>query len=257
MPEPAPKADSVGPEQKADMLGPEPRGAMVAPSLMAAYVLVAVLNVIAEATANQNGVTLTKPLLMPLLLAWVVAMAWRRWSVPLRWLSIGLVFAWAGDLLLMGEGDLSFVLGLGAFLVMQVCYLVAFLRVPGPGLVRAWPIAVVPYALIWVVLVVLVWPGAGDMRIPVLIYSAVIVAMALGALDLVLRLPQALAWRVTAGALLFIVSDGLIALTAFGPLTESVQTSAAIMATYTAAQGLIVSGFVRGLLDPPRRRAMR
>ena len=39
--------------------------------------------------------------------------------------------------------------------------------------------------------------------------------MALGALDLVLRLPQALAWRVTAGALLFIVSDALIALTAF------------------------------------------
>lgn len=232
---------------------------MLAPALMAGYVLVAVLNVIAEATGNENGTVLTKPLLMPLLLAWVVAMAGRRWPVPLRWLTVGLVFAWAGDLLLMGDSDATFALGLAAFLVMQVCYLVAFLRVPGPGLVRAWPIAVVPYALIWVVLTVLVWPGAGGMRIPVLVYGAVLVTMALGALDLVLRMPQDLAWRVAAGAVLFVLSDALIAVTAFGPLTESVQASAAVMATYTAAQGLIVSGFVRGLLGvrpgPDRNRA--
>ena len=232
---------------------------MLAPALMAGYVLVAVLNVIAEATGNANGAVLTKPLLMPLLLAWVVAMAGRRWPVPLRWLAAGLVFAWAGDLLLMGDTDAAFALGLAAFLVMQVCYLVAFLRVPGPGLVRAWPVAVVPYAVAWLVLVVLVWPGAGAMRVPVLVYGAVLVTMALGALDLVLRMPQDLAWRVAAGALLFVLSDALIAVTAFGPLTESVQASAAVMATYTTAQGLIVSGFVRGLLGvrpgPDRTRA--
>lgn len=227
---------------------------MVAPTLMAAYVLVAVLNVIAEATANDNGVLLTKPLLMPLLIAWLIAMAGRRWPAPLRWLGIGLVFAWAGDLFLMGQGDAAFMLGIAAFLVMQVCYIVAFQRVPGPGLVRAWPIALVPFGLLWLGLVALVWPDAGAMRIPVLVYSAVIILMAVAALDLVLRLPRPLAWRVTAGALVFVVSDALIALTAFGPLTASVRTSAAVMLTYTVAQGLIVTGLTRGLLDPPRRR---
>ena len=226
---------------------------MVAPTLMAAYVLVSVLNVIAVATGNDNGEALTKPLLMPLLLAWVLTMAFtspgRRLLVPLRWLAAGLVAAWAGDLLLMGDSDLTFALGLGAFLLMQACYLVAFMMVPGPGLVRAWKIAIIPYALAWVVLVALVWNGAGDMRIPVLIYGAALMTMALGALDLVLRLPQRLAWRVAIGAGLFVVSDSLIALTAFGPLTESVRTGAAIMATYTAAQGLIATGFTHGLLD--------
>lgn len=216
--------------------------------LMSAYVLVGVLNVIAEATSNGDGVLMTKPLLMPLLLAWLIVAAWGRWSAPLRWLAVGLVFAWAGDLFLLGEGDLSFLLGLAAFLLMQVCYLVAFLRVPGPGLVRAWKIALVPYVALWVLLVVLVWPGAGDLRIPVLVYSGVIIAMAVGALDLVLRLPQALAWRVAAGALLFVVSDALIALTSFGPMTASRGTSALIMATYIAAQGLIVTGFTHGLV---------
>jgi uncharacterized membrane protein YhhN len=228
---------------------------MAAPTLMAAYVLVAVLNVIAEATANDNGIQLTKPLLMPLLLAWLIAMAGRWWPSPLRWLGIGLVFAWAGDMFLMGDADAAFQLGLGAFLVMQVCYIVAYQRVPGPGLVRAWPIALIPYALIWIVLVALVWSGAGQMRIPVLVYSAVIVTMAVAALDLVLRLPQPLAWRVAAGALVFVLSDALIALTAFGPLTESVRTSAAVMLTYTVAQGLIVTGLTHGVLATMPRPA--
>lgn len=225
---------------------------MAAPTLMAAYVLVAVLNVIAEATSNDNGIALTKPLLMPLLIAWVLVMAFtsaaRRVAVPLRWLVAGLVAAWAGDLFLMGDSDLSFVLGLASFLVMQVLYIVAFQRVPGPGLVRAWKIAVVPYAIAWVVLVLLVWGDAGDMRIPVMVYGAALILMALAALDLVLRLPQRLAWRVAIGAAVFVLSDALIALTAFGPLTSSVQTSAVIMATYSTAQGLIVTGFVRGVV---------
>lgn len=226
---------------------------MVAPTFMAAYVLVSVLNVIAEATDNANGVAFTKPLLMPLLLAWVIAMvlttAGRRFPVPLRWLAAGIVAAWAGDLFLMGDSDLSFHLGIAAFLLMQVCYVVAFQRVPGPGLVRAWKIAAIPYAIAWVVLVLLVWGDAGAMRIPVMVYGATLMLMALAALDLVLRLPQRLAWRIAIGGGLFVLSDALIALTAFGPMDESVRTAAAIMATYTAAQGLIVSGFVRGVLD--------
>ena len=215
--------------------------------LMSAYVLVSVLNFVAVATSNVNGIQLTKPLLMPLLPGWLLSMAGRSWPVPLRWIAVGLVFAWGGDLALMGEGDTAFMLGIASFLVMQVCYLIAFLRVPGPGLVRAWKITVIPYAAIWIAVNALVWNGAGDLRIPVLVYSAVAVAMALAALDLVLRLPQALAWRVAAGAIVFVVSDALIALTAFGPMTEAPGTSALIMATYVTAQGLIVTGFTLGV----------
>jgi uncharacterized membrane protein YhhN len=132
---------------------------------------------------------------------------------------------------------------------MQVCYIVAFLRVPGPGLVRAWKIALIPYVLIWIGINVVISSGVGAMRIPVLVYSAVALTMAVAALDLVLRLPQALAWRVAGGALIFVVSDALIAMTAFGPLTESAGWSALVMATYVAAQGLIVTGFAHGVLE--------
>lgn len=220
-------------------------------SLASGYVLVAILNVIAILTGNANGELITKPLLMPLLLGWLVARAARHWSGPLTWLAFGLVFAWAGDLLLLGESDLSFLLGIGAFAVMQVCYIVAFTRVPGPGLVRAWRIALIPYVLVWALLIVLLWPGAGDLRAPVIVYSLLIVTMGVAALDLVLRVRRPYGWWVAGGAALFIVSDALIALTAFGPLTASPGTGAAIMTTYTIAQGLIVAGFAKGLLPAP------
>ena len=101
--------------------------------LMSAFVLVGVLNVIAEATSNADAITLTKPLLMPLLLAWLVTLAGRSWPVPLRWLAAGIVFAWIGDLALMGEGDAAFMLGIAAFLVMQVLLPRGLPAGPRPG----------------------------------------------------------------------------------------------------------------------------
>ncbi len=231
---------------------------MAARSFLSAYVLVGILNVIAELSDNVDAVMLTKPLLLPLLMGWLIATAGREWPRSLRYLGVGLVFAWAGDLLLLGEGDTFFMLGLVAFLVMQVLYVVAFQSVPGPSLVRQRPIVAVPYGLALVGLVALTWPGAGGMRVPGIVYVAVLVTMALAALDLLARLPRADGWRVAGGGALFAVSDGLIAVTAFGPLTASPATGAAVMATYIAAQGLIVVGLTRGVRrSQPREGAGR
>ena len=227
---------------------------MVTRILLAAYAVVGIANVVGEALGSSIVPTVTKPLLVPLLLAWLVLSARPGLATPLRWLSAGLVFAWLGDVLLMGDGDGFFIGGIAGFLGMQVCYLVAFLRVPGPGLVRAWKIALVPYAAIWVGVNALVSSGVGALRIPVLLYSAVLIAMAVAALDLVLRVPRPLGWRVAWGALLFVLSDALIAMTAFGPLSESDAVSAVIMATYVTAQAMIVTGFTGSVLATEAHR---
>ena len=226
---------------------------MAARSFLSAYVLIGILNVIAELSDNVDAVMLTKPLLVPLLLGWLIAEARRAWSRPLVLLGVGLVFAWVGDLLLLGEGDAFFMLGIAAFLVMQVHYGLAFLSIPGSGLVRRRPIVVAPYLLALSAVIVLTWPGAGTMRIPGFVYVAILTSMAVLALDLVGRMPAIDGWRVAAGGMLFFVSDSLIALTAFGPLTPSPATHGAVMATYLAAQGLIVVGMARGVLTPDRR----
>ena len=227
--------------------------------LLAAYGLVGLANVIGEASGSGAVVAVTKPLLMPLLLGWLIAYS-RQVHLrdpALSWLGIGLVFAWFGDLLLMGDGDLLFMGGIGAFLLMQVCYLVAFTRVPGPGLVRAWKIAALPYLLLWIVLNVVVGSGVGALRIPVIIYSAVLVTMAIAALDLVLRVPRPLGWRVMSGALLFVLSDALIAMTAFGPLDSSNAMDVVIMTTYIAAQAMIATGLAGSVAANKRAAATR
>lgn len=223
-------------------------GGMLPPLLLVLYVVVGALDVIGEAASLDLLVVAAKPLLVPLLAAWLVATA-RRQAVrsPLTWLLAGLGFAWLGDLALMADGNLFFALGLVGFLAMQACYILAFTRVPGPGLVRAWKVALVPFIAYWIGMNLLVWPGAGTMRIPVLVYSAVLLAMAAAALDLVLRVPRPLGWRVFWGAALFVVSDSLIAVTAFGPLESSPGLSAAVMSTYIAAQALIITGFARAV----------
>ena len=223
---------------------------MNALALLVAYALVAAINVVGEFIGSDLAADATKPLLMPLLMAWLVVTvrAAGGFDIALRWLAVGLAFAWFGDLLLMGSGDAYFMAGIAAFLVMQVCYLLAMTSIPGPGLVRAWKITLIPYLLIWIGINLLVSAGVGALRIPVLVYSAVALAMAVAALDLVLRVPRPLGWRVAWGALVFVVSDALIAMTAFGPLSESGLTSALIMATYTVAQAMIVTGVARCVL---------
>ena len=61
------------------------------------------------------------------------------------------------------------------------------------------------------------------------------------------RVPQPLAWRVASAALIFVVSDALIAMTAFGPLPVGRLVSAR-SATYVAAPGMIVTGSAHGVL---------
>ena len=214
-------------------------------TVLGLYGVVGAMNVFCVATSLSIPATAAKVLLMPLLLVWLLLTV-SGGCTPrsaVRWLAVGMLLAWFGDILLTQDSDAFFAAGLSSFLVMQVCYVVAFLRIPGPGLVRAWKVAIVPFLVVYVVINLLISDGVGALRIPVLVYSAALMVMALAALDLVLRVPRPLGWRIAAGSVLFLVSDALIALTAFGPLTQSPAWSAVIMTTYIAAQAMIVTGF--------------
>ena len=229
-------------------------------SLLSAYLLVGLLNAIAVATQNASAVTFTKPLLMPLLALWLVAEQRRHWPIPQRWLLVGLAFAWVGDLLLMGDSDLLFALGIAAFLGTQVSYLVAFTRFrglhfrrniaaphkPATGLVQRHRVLLIPFGAYLALLVALVWPTAGDLRIPVVVYGLALTAMAAAALNLVGRMPSGPSWVAFGGAVLFVLSDSLIAMTSLGPWPEAPWLGALVMVTYVVGQGLIAVGLVTG-----------
>jgi uncharacterized membrane protein YhhN len=78
------------------------------------------------------------------------------------------------------------------------------------------------------------WKRTGQDRIPVIVYSAALLAMSLAALD-------SGSPRTAAGGALFLASDTLLALEKFGGLHLPAHEGL-VMATYTSAQALLACG---------------
>lgn len=211
---------------------------MTARPALAAYAVLAVVHVVLQATQQTTAAAVTQVLLMPLLAVAAVALLGTTDRLArLTLLALGL--SWLGDSVpRLLEGDPAFLTMVGCFLLAQVAYVVAFRPYAAAGVLgahRAWlPAYLVPV----LALLALCLPGAGPLGIAVVVYGGCLLTMALLASGV-----HPLAW---AGGAVFAVSDGLIALGAFGPWDVAGPAgSAAVMATYTAAQLLIVLGVAR------------
>jgi uncharacterized membrane protein YhhN len=197
-----------------------------------AYAAVAAADVVLAATGKRRAARrLTKPALMPLLMAHVAASEGGDGTKPLVLAGLGL--SCAGDVALLGEGEGPFAAGLASFLAAHVCYLGAFAKrrkgnargVRGPALL---------YGLAWVGLNAVLLPKTGKMRVPVLVYGSALAAMAVAALET----GDA---KVAAGGAAFMISDGILALDTFGA-ADIPGADGLVMLTYTAAQALIAAG---------------
>jgi len=173
----------------------------------------------------------TKPLLMPALLAWFLTVTPRSRQRTL--VAIGLGWSWLGDLGLMPSGEGWFLAGLGAFLVAQLTYAVAFWPSRADS-VLARPLLTLPYLAVLVGLLAALWGDLGDLRVPVTVYAVVIVSMAV--------LATGVGRLVGIGAGLFVASDALIALDTVAGLVRLPAHGFWVMVTYLAAQLLIAAG---------------
>ena len=193
----------------------------------------------AELSGSRATVDIFKPFAISAVIAMVLFSASRPTSKYRLLIITGLLWSAAGDVLLMLPGNL-FAPGLGCFLVAHLCYISAF-ATHGSGR-KAGIAALILFALIAGVMLSLIWPGLGALRIPVLLYIGVIATMAWQAWGRWLRLRSSGALRAAIGALLFLVSDGTLALNRFGTPTGSVTTATiVVLSTYLTAQWLIAS----------------
>ena len=89
-------------------------------------------------------------------------------------------------------------------------------------------------------LMVVLYPVLGNMKIPVMVYSIVLMLMAAYALLRVGRTSRASFVWVFIGALLFMISDSLLAINKF--YSAFAFANVAVMMTYINAQFMIVRG---------------
>lgn len=148
----------------------------------------------------------------------VIAMIWwlaaKTKGAYVRWLQVGLFLCAIGDVCLIVRTKTGFLSGLTFFLLAHLVFVVAFLlRNRSFALLRMLPF------LAWIVaLMLMLWGGLKSMRYPVLVYGIVIgcmmwrAAALFGASDVAKRT----AYFAMIGAILFGISDSLIAVIRFG-----------------------------------------
>lgn len=156
-----------------------------------------------------------------------------------HWLLAALAFSLAGDVCLMLDG--LFIPGLVAFLCAHVCYIRLF-ALDAPWLPRRTPLAAClllaagVYSMLWGHL-------PAELRLPVAAYVLVIALMAAQAVGRALVRASRAARCVAYGALLFMLSDTLLAVDRFvHPLAWA---GLGVLGTYYAAQWLIVHGMLQ------------
>lgn len=147
----------------------------------------------------------------------------------------GLLCSLAGDVLLMLPGDL-FLPGLAAFLAAHLCYLTAFRSHDG----GMGPLVLLaPIVLVGAVVLTVLWPVLGAMRLPVLVYVAVILSMCWAATGRWWTTRAPGSGLSAIGAVLFVASDALLAFDRFhAPLP---MAPLLVLGAYYAAQLLIAS----------------
>lgn len=205
------------------------------------FLVVACGYIIAAGRSNRRFALHTKPFTIPLLLLTYVPAS----RSPNLWIVAGLGCGAVGDVFLIRAKSRGFFLaGLAAFLFGNLAHLLAFLSsVLQTGIVSVWTFAAaLPFATFGILVYHILRPGLGGMKVPVALYMAVILSMALAALLRVSTASGLPFWLPLLGALLFIVSDALLAYQQFrGPITNG-RTLVAV--TYLGAQALIVLGYL-------------
>ena len=188
---------------------------------------------------------LTKPLLMPTLMASLVTDP-RAAGSPLRTSTLAAQAAgWGGDLALMGDGPRSFVVGSRAFGVGHAAYMAGFLRqrsdfpLPGPKAVAG----------LWAVTAPRMVIGAARLH-PTLGptiagYSAMLAGTAAAATQLDLALPRSARTATLLGAGVFMLSDSVLGTRRFLLKNPPPRLESVVMATYTLAQLLLSEGAAR------------
>lgn len=204
--------------------------------LFGATIAVAIFDWIAVGRSQQSLEFVAKPLTMVCLIGAALALDPVS-STARTWFVAALVFSLAGDVFLMLPKDL-FVPGLGSFLVGHIAYIVGlrYLDTSVPGFVVGLLIVAAALPFLGTKIIGAIQRSdESELVIPVAVYMTVISVMVVsaGATGL---------WVALVGAVLFYVSDALIAWTKF--ITDFAGGRLAVIVTYHVAQISLVLALV-------------
>ena len=186
-----------------------------------------------------------KPLLMIVVGGYFFLQTGKINDVLKRFIVAALFFSWLGDILLMFQAkkEIFFLLGLSAFLLAHVSYIIFFHGVRVRDNIKSNILLLLIVVIYYAILITILSPHLGDMKLPVRIYGIVISFMFMLAMHMLfMKNKIAGRWMMT-GALLFVISDSVLAINKFYQPLET--AGIIIMLSYALAQLFIIEGASR------------
>jgi uncharacterized membrane protein YhhN len=208
-----------------------PWTALLSPPIFVA----ALLTIRAEYRGPRWLVYICKPLATTLILVLALATGGEDHAYTAL-IAVGLTCSLAGDIFLMLPQD-RFIPGLVSFLLAQLAYIAAFIRAADRPLSGTSVLPLIPLLGYGFVVFAILRPHLGPLMVPVLAYMVVILVMGWRAIEYARQYPTPGPLAAALGALLFIVSDSVLALNRFARPFRAAQ--ALVLGTYFIAQWLI------------------
>lgn len=187
---------------------------------------------------------ISKPLLIPALTGYFIFSLKDVKTSIKKWVIAALFFSWAGDILLMFQikDEIFFLLGLSSFLLAHIFYIILFHRIRILEKIKGNPWLLLLVVIYYAALLSWLSPYLGDMKLPVRIYGIVISFMFMLAMHMLFARNRTAGRWMMGGALLFVISDSVLAINKFYQSFELAGIS--IMLTYGLAQLCIVRGAI-------------
>jgi uncharacterized membrane protein YhhN len=153
---------------------------------------------------------------------------------------VGLLFSLAGDILLIDKS--RFIFGLGAFLLAQILYAIAFFKsIKGAqGWLAKKPLLIAVILVYPAGLLFLLWPLLDDLLIPVIVYAAFITLMFAAAVHRYKAVSNRNFLLIISGGFFFLLSDSILAIQMF--VDDFFLGSFFVMLSYGLAQYFLTIG---------------
>ena len=208
------------------------------------YLVISAIYLLITAFNQEEMVRVVKPFLLPIL---IVAVYYTENFSTKKILLTALTFSWIGDVILLfaDRGEIYFILGLVAFLLSHIFYIVLFNKQTISKTIRnklSFGAGIGLIVIYFSMMITMLGPKLGSLTVPVVIYAIVISTMLYFALKGSFQWEAIPYHSVLIGALLFISSDSILA---FNKFYEPIPAaSLLIMVTYLLAQYGIVKGIL-------------
>lgn len=198
-------------------------------------------------TGNETIEWISKPLILPFLFLYFYTALNTLQQGFKKWVYLALFFSWCGDVLLMfqRQNELFFLLGLSAFLLAHIFYILFFHFIRIYEGIRSNALYLVIVVIYYGLLIGWLSPYLAQFKIPVRVYGVVITVMLIMAMHLTGLKNRKAGRMILAGAILFVISDSVLAVNQFYQAFSA--AGILIMLTYGAAQLFIVKGAIEYL----------